>query len=854
MTETLNKTEPVRISVPRFACGAIGSAIVLFASLAGPSLQPTTRAWLLVGGFLLLTGACVGASRRFVMPAILGVILVVFCGLSATVAVPEPLEKLAARAATLSQEDIEASTPRAGFKIITSEESFRYAGMVTGLGGLAAMLAALLAAALVAAPDRRLQRRPGRIERTGKILVLVGFIGVAGALIRFGVTQFPVENLWDSFKSFWIGGTFLLVIATFAVPGFALWVQGLVGRSAQRREYLLPALCAALFVALLIPTGQRGFLIALAVMLLAILLGNRIIGLRITAALVVAGVVFIGATQAIRNEASGVNQITLGGFIERVQPDQWKDLYSSQIASFNWTILVDQNRDRLDIDNSFVQLLAKPVPRSIYPEKSQGFGAEFTRRMFPNATKQNVSFATPLVSEADYNFGPVGVVIILALLGSAAVVVDRRIAQKAPSLVEPVVAATVFWVIFEIVRGDLANALVFSAGWVIPLVICSRAIGLRRDPALKKVVIDALQAAPRFSGIGRRLADIGASLSADPLELPVEVRCPRDVEAELRACFPLNTTFATPLASSRPRVRRILYQQIFAPFLNGPSTLLVCPGDQAPVWGRSPLLFVVHDVRRLAARETARGRLEATYYRRVMKGGAGRASQILTISEFSRTELIEHLKPRCPVSIVAEQPRDIELVPSEKIEGNPPDFLLVGALRGYKGIETAIDALGDSSETGDSGAAIVCVGDSEGDPGYVERIARLATEADGRFRMTGWISDEELRALYEACCGTVNPSTYEGYGLSVAESLAAGLPTIASDIPPHREIGGDAVLYFEPGDAGSLAGLMLRLSRDPARRAEMALASRRRHLELLATDRPWALALGESIGEISDLR
>ncbi|MDQ2700645.1 MAG: glycosyltransferase, partial [Actinomycetota bacterium] len=96
-------------------------------------------------------------------------------------------------------------------------------------------------------------------------------------------------------------------------------------------------------------------------------------------------------------------------------------------------------------------------------------------------------------------------------------------------------------------------------------------------------------------------------------------------------------------------------------------------------------------------------------------------------------------------------------------------------------------------------------------------------------RLTGWIPDEELRGIYGKCIGTVNPSTYEGYGLAVSESLAAGLPTIASDIPPHREIGGDAVLYFEAGDEVELASLLESLAGDPVRRAELARAARRRH-------------------------
>ncbi len=841
----------VVVSYPRLGVGAIGALLVLTAALSGDWLSSTVRAWFLAGGFALIAGSLVGTSRRFAIPTILAIILVVFSGLSAVVSVPESAETSAARAQTLSKEDVASSIPSVGFDTQINDDGFKYAAMVTGLAGLAGIGTAVLMAVLLSAPPVRRVRRSSQIERIGKALVTVGFLGVAGALIRFGGTQFPIENLWDSLKSFWIGGTYLLVLATFAVPGFALWVQGLIARGAEWREYRSPVIGSVLFVALLIPTGQRGFLIALAVMLLAVLLGNRFIGLRMTAVLVIVGVIFIGLTQAARNQISGFNEFTLGGFVERIQPDQWRDLYSSQIASFNWTILVEQNREELDIRNSFVDLLAKPIPRSIYPEKSQGFGTEFTKQAFPGAAAQNVSFATPLVAETDYDFGPAGAILALALLGGFVVFCDRRISQRGPPLVEPIVAASIFWFMFELIRGDIANAMVFSAGWILPLIIFSRALGLRGEPPLRKLTIDALQVAPRFSGIGRRVAEIGESLKRDPLLLPVEVKCAKDVVEEMRSVFPEGTAFKAPLRSSRPRVLRILYQQLVAPFFTSASTLLLCPGDQAPFWGRAPLLFVIHDVRRIVAPETAQAGLEVTYYSKVMAAGARRASHILTISEFSKAELTEHLRPGCPVTIVSERPAGVEPVPIETIEANDPDFLVVGALRTYKGIDTVIDAIAPGAEG--AGATVKCVGDAEGDSGYAEDVKKRAADPgiDGRLVMTGWISDEELRSLYGQSIGTISGSSYEGYGLSVSESLAAGLPTIASDIPPHREIGGDAALYFEPGDAAELARLIDGLVSDARRRGELARASRQRHEELRRADRPWAVAIREAVESIT---
>jgi glycosyltransferase involved in cell wall biosynthesis len=96
---------------------------------------------------------------------------------------------------------------------------------------------------------------------------------------------------------------------------------------------------------------------------------------------------------------------------------------------------------------------------------------------------------------------------------------------------------------------------------------------------------------------------------------------------------------------------------------------------------------------------------------------------------------------------------------------------------------------------------VVIVG--EGD---VEPYRRVAEHLDVEF--AGWVSEERLDELYRSAGATVSASRYEGYGLPVAESLSYGLPTFASDIPPHREVAGDAALYFPPGDPAALAAAL----------------------------------------------
>jgi glycosyltransferase involved in cell wall biosynthesis len=72
-------------------------------------------------------------------------------------------------------------------------------------------------------------------------------------------------------------------------------------------------------------------------------------------------------------------------------------------------------------------------------------------------------------------------------------------------------------------------------------------------------------------------------------------------------------------------------------------------------------------------------------------------------------------------------------------------------------------------------------------------------------KLVGTIADAELAALYAGAACFVMPSLHEGFGLPLAEAMAAGVPAVASDIPALREVGGETVRYADPRDAEDFA-------------------------------------------------
>ena len=81
-------------------------------------------------------------------------------------------------------------------------------------------------------------------------------------------------------------------------------------------------------------------------------------------------------------------------------------------------------------------------------------------------------------------------------------------------------------------------------------------------------------------------------------------------------------------------------------------------------------------------------------------------------------------------------------------------------------------------------------------------------------------TDAELPAIFGGARAFVFPSRYEGFGLPTLEAMACGTPVVLADSSSHPEVGGDAALYFPPGDASALGAQLLRLLGDEDLRAE----------------------------------
>jgi glycosyltransferase involved in cell wall biosynthesis len=108
------------------------------------------------------------------------------------------------------------------------------------------------------------------------------------------------------------------------------------------------------------------------------------------------------------------------------------------------------------------------------------------------------------------------------------------------------------------------------------------------------------------------------------------------------------------------------------------------------------------------------------------------------------------------------------------------------------------------------------------------RAAVKQHQVDDRVIMTGFVPDDDLVYLYSRAAALVLPSLVEGFGLPAVEAMACGTPVVASRAGSLPEVVGDAGLYFDPTDIGSMARAIFSILSDHDERAALARRARER--------------------------
>ncbi|MGC3997203.1 MAG: glycosyltransferase family 1 protein [Anaeromyxobacter sp.] len=272
-----------------------------------------------------------------------------------------------------------------------------------------------------------------------------------------------------------------------------------------------------------------------------------------------------------------------------------------------------------------------------------------------------------------------------------------------------------------------------------------------------------------------------------------------------------------------PRGSRVRVDQLWMPAAarRAGVALLHSLAFPTPLLWRGPSVLTVHDATPWLHPGTVSTGMRY-YYAPLFPQAMARAAAVLTVSEASRRDLARTVgvaPERIHVTPNGVEPRFFE---ARRAPSSPRYLLAVGTIEPRKNFPALLQALRHLRAQGRDLRLVLAGRRAWGPPLTIDRD--LAPHVE----LLGPVPDEELPGLYAGASCYVLPSLYEGFGITLAEAMAVGVPAVASDIPALREVGGDTVRYADPRAPASLAAAIGAALDDRTGSAVRALAARER--------------------------
>ena len=260
--------------------------------------------------------------------------------------------------------------------------------------------------------------------------------------------------------------------------------------------------------------------------------------------------------------------------------------------------------------------------------------------------------------------------------------------------------------------------------------------------------------------------------------------------------------------------------ELCAPLLNGDYDLIHFPYEAGVRWSRGKVVLTVHDVKPLIFPELrSKKNINNILHDVVLGNKWSRVDQLVTVSNYSRRDIIQHL-PISPerVSVVRQGvslqlfhsalPTDSPLIETERkyilsLAGNDPT----------KNLSTLIKAFSQLPLSLRNAYDLVLAGDLRRRHDLRQLVRELNIEPQIQF--PGSISDGKLVELYQRASLFVFPSRYEGFGLPILEAMACGCPVVSSNASSLPEVAGDAAVLVDPFNVQGFASAIERMLSDP---------------------------------------
>ena len=246
--------------------------------------------------------------------------------------------------------------------------------------------------------------------------------------------------------------------------------------------------------------------------------------------------------------------------------------------------------------------------------------------------------------------------------------------------------------------------------------------------------------------------------------------------------------------------------------------VLVSLCNTGPVLARRHVV-AVHDATPMRVPESF-SRSFRTLYRLMMPALGRTAARIVTVSEFSRGEIADcyRIEPS-KIGVIGNSAEHVLRTPTDdsiidRLNLRDRTYVLAVATNArHKNVSILAEV---ARRLGEDDVQMVLAG------GANSRVFdHFADSGDDGVIRAGYVSDGELRALYEHAGCFVFPSLYEGFGIPPLEAMELGCPVVSSSAAALPEVLGDAALYVSPDDPQGFCTAIRRTAQDAELRQGM---------------------------------